>query len=371
MTTMRVPRSPRGQAAQTARRVKNMLRAVNQQGLVGMFGDRRQSLHPQQPRPEHRAQRFEEARQRGRAERSRLREGVGADRTRVDARVRAARARGKVERLGEEVLEAEFAGRRVEDRRDGIDARDRRAQPREARGAVRRFEKIALRQRDPVGQRDLAPRFAMRFERRLAVDGVDERRDARKDRPPRQDRIGHQRVQNRRGVGEAARLQDDPGKASERARVAAGQQVAQAVDEIAAQRAAQAARRHEDHVALDRLEQQMVEPDLSPFVDDDERVGEFARAQQAVDQRGLAGAEKARHDMQRNCLGLAHGSAGAVSARLEALVAGCIALVVSCAVISAAKLERGAGRGASLARVLHACLTLRYPPANHAGPLAS
>ena len=105
----------------------------------------------------------------------------------------------------------------------------------------------------------------------------------------------------------------------------------------------------------------MVEPDLSPFVDDDERVGEFARAQQPVDQRGLAGAEKAGHDMQRNRLGLAHGSAGAVSARLKALVAGCLALGVSCKVISAAKLERGAGAAQVWLGFSHACLTLRIP----------
>ena len=140
----------------------------------------------------------------------------------MDARLRAARARGKVERLGEEILQAEFAGRDVEDRRDGIEVLDRRAQPREARGAVRRFDEIALRQRDAVGERDLAPRFAMRCERRLAVDGVDERRHAGEDRAPRQDRIGHQRVQNRRRVGEAARLQHDPGEGRERARVAPG-----------------------------------------------------------------------------------------------------------------------------------------------------
>ena len=44
----------------------------------------------------------------------------------------------------------------------------------------------------------------------------------------------------------------------------------------------------------------MIEADLAPFVDDDERVGEFGLAQQAVEQRRLAGAEKAGDDADRN-----------------------------------------------------------------------
>ena len=63
-------------------------------------------------------------------------------------------------------------------------------------------------------------------------------------------------------------------------------------------------------LALDRLEQQVVEPDLAPFVDDHQRVGEFARAEQAIDQRRLAGAEKAGDDVQRDRGSDAHGPTG-------------------------------------------------------------
>ena len=91
--------------------------------------------------------------------------------------------------------------------------------------------------------------------------------------------------------------------------IAPAREVAKPIDEIAAQRAAQTARIERDDLAGDRLEQQVVEPNLAPFVDDDQRIGEFARAEQPIDQRRLAGAEKARHDMQRHDLGLAHGRA--------------------------------------------------------------
>ena len=55
---------------------------------------------------------------------------------------------------------------------------------------------------------------------------------------------------------------------------------------------------------------QMIEADLAPFVDDDERLGEFGRAQQPIDQRRLACAEKAGDDMQRNSPRLRHGPTG-------------------------------------------------------------
>ena len=87
-------------------------------------------------------------------------------------------------------------------------------------------------------------------------------------------------------------------KAGRAPEFAARHDVAQRLDEIAAQGAADAAAVDEDGVAGQRLVQQMVEPDLAPFVDDHQRVGERRRAQEAVDQRGLAGAEKTGDDMK-------------------------------------------------------------------------
>ena len=93
--------------------------------------------------------------------------------------------------------------------------------------------------------------------------------------------------------------------------VAPVEQVVEPVDQVAAQRAAQAAGIERDDFALDRLEQQMVEADLAPFVDDHQRVGERRALEQAVDQARLAGAEEAGDDVERDGLARAHGSTDA------------------------------------------------------------
>ncbi len=72
------------------------------------------------------------------------------------------------------------------------------------------------------------------------------------------------------------------------------QQILQRGDEIAANGAADAARTHHDHVAVDFLDEQMIEPDIAKFIDQHERVGEFGRGQQTIEQRRLAGAQKPR-----------------------------------------------------------------------------
>ena len=83
------------------------------------------------------------------------------------------------------------------------------------------------------------------------------------------------------------------------------QQAFERDDQIAAQRAAQAAALQQHHVVVDGLDQQMVEADLAELVDDDGGVGERRILQQAVEQRGLAGAEEAGQHGQGNWLGRA------------------------------------------------------------------
>ena len=72
------------------------------------------------------------------------------------------------------------------------------------------------------------------------------------------------------------------------------QQILQRGDEIAANGAADATRTHHDHVAVDFLDEQMIESDIAKFIDQHERVGEFGRGQQTIEQRRLAGAQKPR-----------------------------------------------------------------------------
>ena len=122
--------------------------------------------------------------------------------------------------------------------------------------------------------------------------------------------VGEPGVQDRRGVGEAGRLQHDASEGRHRARVPSLQNIVQAVDQIASQRAAEASRSHQDHVVGYSLEQEMIEADLAPFVDDHERLSEFQRAEQTIDQRRLARAQKAGDDMQRNSPRFHHGPTG-------------------------------------------------------------
>ncbi len=128
----------------------------------------------------------------------------------------------------------------------------------------------------------------------------------------------HRGLQQRRRIGEAGGLHDH---ALERgaAIIEIAQELLQRGHEIAAQVAAQAAARQHHHVAVDLLDQQMVERDVAEFVDDDGGVAQIRVAQQPVQQRGLAGAEKAgeqrqrdrrRRTLRRGCRSFAHRAAG-------------------------------------------------------------
>ena len=105
-------------------------------------------------------------------------------------------------------------------------------------------------------------------------------------------------MEDRRGLGEPGRLQHDPRKVRQQPRVPTLETVAQGVDEVAAQRAADAAAADQDGVAGEALVQQVVDADLAPFVDQNERAAELGSAEEPVDQGRLAGAEKAGHDMK-------------------------------------------------------------------------
>ena len=126
--------------------------------------------------------------------------------------------------------------------------------------------------------------------------------------PVAHDQIGmrHRGLQHRRGIGEAGGLQHHAAE-HHAAVVEIAQQLLQRVDEIAAQRAAQAAALQQHHAVVDRLDQQVVEPDLAELVDDHRGLGERRVAQQTVEQRGLAGAEEAGQHGQRDGLDRSQG----------------------------------------------------------------
>ena len=113
----------------------------------------------------------------------------------------------------------------------------------------------------------------MRVERGGAVDRIDHRDDAVEPVAHHQIGMRHRGLQHRRRIGEAGGLQDHAAEAW-RGRCRDRAAGVQRVDQIAAQRAAQAAALQQHHVVVDRLDQQMVEADLAELVDDDGGVGE-------------------------------------------------------------------------------------------------
>ena len=124
----------------------------------------------------------------------------------------------------------------------------------------------------------------------------------------RGDRRGSAKRACRIGAGSARPVVSSTtrSKAGSAPEFAARQHVAQRIEQIAAERTAHATAPDEDRVARHPLVKQMVEPDLAPFVDEDQRAGEFRGAQKAIDQRRLACAEKAGDDMKGDRIAPGH-----------------------------------------------------------------
>src|SRR6185369_17578708 len=102
------------------------------------------------------------------------------------------------------------------------------------------------------------------------------------------------------GIGKAGRLDDHAVERFYVAPVAASEQIAHRVDEIAANGAAQAARRHRDDVVVGTLDQQVIKADLAELVDDHRGIGEHRVLDEEIEERGLAGTEKSGEDGDRS-----------------------------------------------------------------------
>ena len=100
------------------------------------------------------------------------------------------------------------------------------------------------------------------------------------------------------GAGSArpGRLDDEAVELPDAPVVETAQQIFERVDQIAAQGAAKTARGHHDHVAVDLLDEQMIEADLAEFVDQDDGSRQRGILQKAIEQGRLAGPEEARDD---------------------------------------------------------------------------
>ena len=170
-------------------------------------------------------------------------------------------------------------------------------------GELGRIGDVDLGQQDAVGDGGLLYGLLVIVERARAVDAVDRRHHAVEAVARGEQRVGHQRVQDGRGIGQAGGLDHHALERRDLAARALEEQLAHGAHEVAAHRAAQAARVQRHHAfVVGLLDQQMVEANLAELVDDDGGVGQFGPAQQLVEQRGLAAAEEARQDGDGNAL---------------------------------------------------------------------
>jgi hypothetical protein len=140
---------------------------------------------------------------------------------------------------------------------------------------------------DPIRDRDLFHRFHVFVERRRSVHRIDH--GDHPIEPVAHDKIGmrHRGLQHGYRVGEARGLKHHAAKRRP-AVVEVAEQLLQRVDEIAAQGAAQAAALQQHHALPDRLDQQVIEPDLAKFVDDHRGLRERGIGDQTVEQGGFS-----------------------------------------------------------------------------------
>ena len=206
---------------------------------------------------------------------------------------------GIVEAGIQDLVGIDLAARDRVERRAGIEL----VQPALELGELGRVGDVALGEQQAVGDGGLLHRLLVIVERAGAVDAVDRGHHAVEPVARGEQGIGHQRVQDGRGIGQPRGLDHH---ALERRHLALGalqEQLAHGAHQVAAHRAAQAARVQRHHaLVVGLLDQQMVEPDLAELVDDHRGVGELRPAQQLVQQRGLAAAQEARQHRDGNAL---------------------------------------------------------------------
>src|SRR6266404_4328232 len=163
-----------------------------------------------------------------------------------------------------------------------IDAADARLHLAERVG----LDQIGLVEQDDVGERDLVLRLRRVLEAVLQPSGVGDR-DHRVELGLAADIVVHEeRLRHRRGVREPSGLDDDGVELA----LPAHQPVDDA-HEVAAHGAANAAVVHLEYFFVGADDEVVVDADLTEFVDDDGVLLPVRLRQDAVGQRGLAGAE--------------------------------------------------------------------------------
>lgn len=125
------------------------------------------------------------------------------------------------------------------------------------------------------------------------IGGIDRRHHGIEPQEMRDHWIVQQQLHDRGWVCQTRRLDQNTTKWRYLAAIAFHQKCAQRLLEVAANCTANATAREHGDLAIDALDQEMVKTDFAVFVNDDGAVAHGAVAQQAIEQRGLAAAEKA------------------------------------------------------------------------------
>ena len=176
----------------------------------------------------------------------------------------------------------------------GVDGAD----PRLDFGQFGLGDEIGLVEHDDVGERDLVLGFRRVLEPVAQPFGVGHRHDRVEPRVLLHVLVDEEGLRHRRRIGQAGGLDDDGVELA-----LALHQAVEDAHEIAAHGAADAAIVHLEHFFVGADDQVVVDADLAEFVDDDGVFLAVVFRQDAVEQRGLAGAEIARQHGHGNFLG--------------------------------------------------------------------
>ena len=166
-----------------------------------------------------------------------------------------------------------------------------------------RAGEIGLREHQSIRDGGLLDGLGLRVELALAVHRVHQGDHPVEPVLRREQRVGRERLDHRRGIGEAGGLDDDAVEVDHRAGAALREQLAQRLLQVGAHGAAEAAVREERDVLGGRGDESVVDADLAEFVDHHRDPVHARVREEPPDQRRLAAAEETGDDGDREPAG--------------------------------------------------------------------
>mmetsp|Transcript_62323 Transcript_62323/g.165422 ORF Transcript_62323/g.165422 Transcript_62323/m.165422 type:complete len:343 (+) Transcript_62323:523-1551(+) len=212
----------------------------------------------------------------------------------------------------EDVLDGDVGHVRALDRCERVD----RLNPRLDAHQILLAHEVRLVEQDPVSERDLLDRLVLSALRLLLVEvlldvlGVDQRDDAVKLGESLDRIVDEKGLRDGGRVGHAGRLDDDAVEL-ELARCLPLRELVEDNDQVLTDGAADAAVHHLDDLLVGLhlgvlLQQLVIDANLAEFILDDGNLLAVRRGEDVVEQGGLAGAQEAREDGDRNAIVRGH-----------------------------------------------------------------